>query len=173
MSKSQTEPHAPDCKCPDCSTECCPPFRPEPWQDKEFTWKDKLFVKNKLRNIFYRPTNFAQVMAKAMKQITDADAMTKPEDIICMTGEDSLFSSNLYIAVTKEVPDADMVRLSGTYLSKVFEGEFKEMRGWIKQTQEYVKGKGKEVKKWYFHYPTCPKCSEKYGKNYVVIIVKV
>ena len=25
------------------STGCCEPFNPEPWQDKEITWKDKIF----------------------------------------------------------------------------------------------------------------------------------
>ena len=27
--------------------------------------------------------------------------------------------------------------------------------------------------KMYFYYPTCPKCSKQYGKNYVVILAKI
>jgi hypothetical protein len=32
---------------------------------------------------------------------------------------------------------------------------------------------GLEIRKWFMWYTTCPKCAEKYGKNYVVIVAKV
>jgi hypothetical protein len=38
---------------------------------------------------------------------------------------------------------------------------------------EYVKSRGREVKKLYFYYTTCPKCAKKYGKNYVVLLAEV
>ena len=30
------------------ATQCCPKFDPEPWNDKEITWKDKLFIKDSI-----------------------------------------------------------------------------------------------------------------------------
>jgi len=37
----------------------------------------------------------------------------------------------------------------------------------------YVTSKGKELKKMYFFYTTCPKCAEFYGKNYTVVLAQV
>jgi hypothetical protein len=38
---------------------------------------------------------------------------------------------------------------------------------------EYVKSKGKTMKRMYFFYTTCPACAKAYGKNYVVILAEV
>jgi len=66
-----------------------------------------------------------------------------------------------------------MTRISGTFLTKVFEGPYKNIRKWIKQMEEYVAIRNKDIEKMYFFYTTCPKCAEYYGKNYVVILAKV
>lgn len=66
-----------------------------------------------------------------------------------------------------------MEKLSGNFLSKVFEGPYKNMGAWMKEMQGYVKSKGKELKKMYFFYTTCPKCAKYYGKNYTVILAQV
>jgi hypothetical protein len=72
------------------------------------------------------------------------------------------------IDVSKDINQANMATLSGTFLSKVFEGSYKNMGKWIKEMHAYVAGKGTETKKLWFYYTTCPKCAKKYGKNYVV-----
>jgi hypothetical protein len=80
---------------------------------------------------------------------------------------------DLYLAVDKEVPETENVTLSGKFLSKVYEGDFKETGKWCKDFESYAKGRGFEVKKWYMWYTTCPKCAKKYGKNYVAIVAEV
>ena len=65
-----------------------------------------------------------------------------------------------------------MATISGTFLSKVFEGPFRNMRSWIEEMRGFMKAKGKEVRKLYFYYTTCPKCAKQYGKNYVVILAQ-
>ncbi len=47
------------------------------------------------------------------------------------------------------------------------------MRTWIDQMGAFVKEKGKDARKLYFYYTTCPRCAKKYGKNYVVILAEV
>jgi len=42
------------------STGCCDPFNPEPWQDKEITWKDKIFVKDHVTNFLHIPFNMGK-----------------------------------------------------------------------------------------------------------------
>ena len=44
---------------------------------------------------------------------------------------------------------------------------------WVKETQEFVQSKDREMKKLYFFYTTCPNCAKYYGKNYVVAMAEV
>ena len=37
----------------------------------------------------------------------------------------------------------------------------------------YVTQQGKQAKKCYFYYTTCPKCAKVYGHNYVVVFAEV
>ncbi len=73
----------------------------------------------------------------------------------------------------KDVPGAEMARVSGTFLAKVFEGPYKDIRNWIGQMKKYIASKGRDIEKMYFFYTTCPKCAKHYGKNYVVLLAKV
>ena len=152
-------------------TGCCPRFNPEPWDGKEVTFKDRLFVKDRVRSLFHIPVNFDKVMVKNMEKIEAADALA-PEPLM-LSDENSLFGSDIYIEVSKDVPGAEMVKMSGTFLSKVFEGPYKDAGKWAKEMMDYVKSKGRELKKMYFFYTTCPACAKFYGKNYTVILAEV
>ena len=152
-------------------TGCCPRFNPEPWDGKEITFQDKLFVKDHVRSFFHIPLNFAQVMVRNMERIKQADALVPTP--VMLSDEKSLWGADIYIAVAKEVPGAEMVRISGNFLSKVFEGPYKNAGQWAKEMKAYVKSKHKDFKKMYFFYTTCPKCAEFYGKNYTVILAKI
>jgi len=106
-----------------------------------------------------------------MKSIGAAKALELPP--VCLSDEDSPWGSDLYIAVTKDVPGLQMTQISGTFLTKVFEGPFKNAPRWAKEMEEYVKGKGRELQKIYFFYTTCPACAKVYGKNFVVLLAQV
>jgi len=152
-------------------TGCCEPFNPEPWQGKEITWKDKGFVKDRVTSFFHIPLNFGQKVVKNMKLIKAAGA--EAEYQLMLTDENSLWGADIYIDVAKEVPGAQMATISGTFLTKVFEGPYKNVGKWAKEMRDYVKSKGKELKKIYFSYTTCPKCAKAYGKNYVVLFAQI
>jgi hypothetical protein len=152
-------------------TGCCPKFNPEPWQEKEVTFKDKLFLKDSVRSILHIPINFGSVMVRNMDKITKADALS-PEPLV-LSDEKSMWKSDLYIAVSKDVPSAEMVKLSGTFLTKAFEGSYSSTSKWIREMKDFIQAKGKEAKKLYFYYTTCPKCAKVYGKNYTVILAQV
>ena len=66
-----------------------------------------------------------------------------------------------------------MASISGTFLCKVFVGSYKNMRKWIEEMNTFVKKQGKHPEKLYFYYTTCPKCTKKFGKNYVVLMAKI
>ncbi|MCK4997218.1 hypothetical protein KAS08_02845 [Candidatus Pacearchaeota archaeon] len=149
---------------------CCPEFKPKPWDKKEIKWNGKFFVKDTIISLFHIPLNFGSVMKRNYKKIKAASAETK--NPIVIVDELSPFHSHVYIGVTKPVAKCDDVKLTGQFLSRVFEGPYSGMKKYIKEMNEYVKSKGKITKKNYFFYPTCPKCSKKYKKNYTVILAE-
>ncbi len=153
-------------------TDCCPKFDPAPWDEQEFTFKDKLFAKGTTFNFMHIPLTMGSMMKKTWKMIEDTQANSKDEWLL-LSYDPSPWKGEHYFAVTKDVPGLEMIKLSGTYLTKVFEGDFKEVKNWVNQSLDYVKAKGKELKKLYFYYTTCPKCAKHYGKNYVVAFAQV
>lgn len=153
------------------STGCCEPFNPEPWQEKEIIWQDKLFVTDHIVSFLHMPLNMGQVIVKNLKLIEKAGA--KAPHQLMLTDEKSMWGADIYIDVAKDVAGAKMAKLSGKFLTKVFEGPYQNVGKWIKEMQSYVKSKNKEIKKLYFSYTTCPKCAKAYGKNYVVLFAQI
>jgi len=157
--------------CANDADVCCPQFDPEPWDEKEITWQDKKFVKDRVRSFLHVPLNFGAVMKRNMTRIEAAGA--ESDEVIVLSDENSLWGADVYIAVAADVPNATMATLSGTFLSKVFEGPYQNVRKWMEATKDLVAARGKEIRKLYCFYTTCPKCAKKYGKNYVVILAQV
>jgi hypothetical protein len=155
----------------DSETGCCKRFEPKPWDKKVVNFKNTLFLKDRTRSVFHIPLNFGQVMKRDMEKIAEASALA--ETPIILSDENSLWGADIYIAVSKKVEGFENVKVPGTFLSKVFEGPYKNMGKWVKEMEEYVAAKGKETKKLYFFYTTCPKCAKAYGKNYVVLLAKI
>ena len=82
-------------------------------------------------------------------------------------------ASELDLEVAAEVPNAENVRLSGSYLTKVFEGPFRDTGKWCAAMAEWVESRGKKIQRQLMYYTTCPRCAQHYGKNYVVIFAQV
>jgi hypothetical protein len=153
-------------------TGCCPRFSPEPWQEQELRWDGKLFVKDRVRCLFHIPLNFGKAMVRNLTRIEQAGAFT-PQPPLILSEHTSAWNIDLYIEVPKELPGAEHARLSGSFLSKVFEGPFRDARKWCAQMADWVSSKGKTIKREFMYYTTCPKCAKHYGKNYVVILAQV
>ncbi len=151
-------------------TGCCNRFDPKPWDMKEIKWKDKLFVKDHVISVFHIPLNMGSVIVRNAEKIKTAGALGEQ---LMLSDENSLWGSDIYIAVAKEVPGAKMEKVSGTFLSKVYEGGYQNMGSWIKDMEQYVASKGKKASKMYFFYTMCPACAKHYGQNYTVILAKV
>jgi hypothetical protein len=151
--------------------DCCPEFNPIPWDDQTFQWDNKRFIKDSVFTLFYMPMTFGKVMRRFDKKVTKAEATMV--DWLCLSDHTSKWNMDLYLAVDKEVPDAENVTLSGKFYSKVYEGPFKDTGKWCKDFEELAKAKGFTIQKWYMWYTTCPKCAKKYGKNYVVVMGRV
>ena len=116
------------------------------------------------------PINANQVMTKITEKIKEAKAESKNQ---FMMADEGLWGADWYIEVSKKVPGLEMARISGTFLTKAFEGNYNEMGNWIREMQEFVAKKKKKLKKLYFFYTMCPACAKAYGQNYTVILAQV
>lgn len=150
--------------------ECCPRFNPDPWNEKVITWDNKRFVQDHVTSLFHIPLNYGAVMGRCDRMIRAAGARTDTR--VILTDENSLWGADVYVEVSKDVPNAKMAAISGTFMTRVFEGPYRNMRVWIDEMKAYVAANGKQIRKMYFYYTTCPNCAKKYGKNYVVILAE-
>jgi hypothetical protein len=152
-------------------TGCCPRFDPKKWKKGTITWKNKPFVKAHVRSFMHIPLNMGKMVTGSLEKMKAAGA--KNPDNIMLTDEKSMWGADIYIAVDREVPGAEMAHLSGTFLTKVFEGPYSKAGQWAREMEEFVRSKGKMLKKLYFSYTTCPRCAKAYGENYVVLFAQV
>ena len=152
-------------------TGCCAPFDPSVWNDREVVWRDRLFVREHVRSFLHVPLNLGKKVVAAKTKIDAAGA--SPSQGLMLNDETSAWGSDLYIDVTKPVPGAKMATLSGTFLTKVYDGPFKDAGKWAEDMKRYVGSKGRTLGKLYFAYTTCPSCAKAYGHNYVVLFARV
>ena len=156
----------------DNPTGCCPRFHSENWDGQDLQFRDKLFVRAKTRSLAHIPLNMGSVFRKTFKAIEDADAFSDTNFIV-LSRDPSAWSAEHLFAVNKEVPGHEMVQLTGDFVTKVFEGPYKQVPRWCEELTQRIKANGKEVKHTYFFYTMCPKCAKTYGKNYVVGVAEI
>lgn len=152
-------------------TGCCTLIDPSDWDRQVFEFDNKLFAKVRTRSLLHIPLNMDAVMRSTQAKIDKAGAAA-PRWII-LSREVSPWHADHYFAVTKAVPGLEMTSLSGTFMTKVFEGPFRDAPDWHRQLIEYAESEGKTPLRAYFFYTTCPSCAKHYGKNYVVGFAQV
>ncbi|MDR1693648.1 MAG: hypothetical protein LBR70_00435 [Lactobacillaceae bacterium] len=150
---------------------CCPEFTPEIWNEKFHKWKNKRFVKDKVLTFFYIPLNFGSVMTRLFNKIKKSNVDT-PE-YLCLSDHTSKWSMDIYVAVDGNVEKAENVVISGDFLSKVYDGPYGDTAKWMKDFENYAKGKNVKIKKIYMWYVYCPNCAKEYGHNYCTVIAEV
>lgn len=155
----------------DNPTGCCPRFQPGPWEDQELHFDKKRFVRASTVSVFHVPLNMGSVFARTQAAIAREHAQSGA--LLVLSRDDSAWHAEHLFAVDHDVPGAEMVSLSGTFLTHVFEGPFSDTPKWCAELERIAREKGRKVEAIYYFYTTCPKCSGVYGKNYVVGLAKV
>jgi len=157
--------------------ECCPKFNPKKWDEKNFKWKDKPFIKDSIPQIFHIPIFPHMIGTKITKMWNLANGAkkvsSKKDEVLILFYDPSPFKSELFLSVTGKVPNAENVKISGEFISKVFDGAYQDIPKFIKQMEGFLSKKGKTSEKYYIHYAYCPKCAKKYGNNYMILFAKV
>lgn len=124
------------------------------------------------KSILHIPLNMGAMFTDSFAAIENAGAQDS-DAFLVLSHELSPWKAEHLFAVTKEVPDHDMVRVSGDYITAIFEGPFKEAGNWHKAMEDIAARNGRQAQEVSFFYTTCPKCAKTYGKNYVVGFVKL
>lgn len=152
-------------------TGCCARLKRDDYDEREWTWNDKLFLKDHIRALLHIPLNYGSVISRDHAAIEEAAAY--PVDPLWLTDEVSPWGSDILMATDRPVPGGEMVTLSGTFLSKVFAGTYRDIGKWISSMNEFVASRGHTTQKLYFFYATCPKCAKRFGENDVVLFAQV
>jgi hypothetical protein len=156
--------------------ECCPVFNPQKWDKKIFKWKNKLFITESIPQIFHIPF-FPMIGKKIVKMMNLAKSAnkidSKKDEVLIMFHDPHAFKSEIFFSVTGEVPGANNVKLSGTFITKVCDGPNRAIPRFIKEMDAHLASKGEKAEKYYIHYAYCPKCEKKYGHHYMILFAKV
>ncbi len=153
-------------------TGCCPPFDPEGWDGRHLVFKNQPFVRATTRSLLHVPINMGSVFTRVQEAIDEVGAQN-PDSYLIMSRDLSGSEGEHLFAVTKDVPGEEMVRLSGTFLARVFEGPYRHAKNWEHDMRVAAEAAGHESKKVYMFYTTCPRCAKTLGKNYVVGLAEI
>lgn len=154
---------------------CCPVFDPGEWNNILHQWTEKRFVKDTIPEIFHIPLpgTYRKAISRMWSKAQRAGAAPAPDDFLLLAHDPSACKGELYMAVTRDVPGADTVKLSGNFFSKVFEGTYGDVPRCLKEMKEHLASSNLFSKKDYIYFPYCPKCAKKYGHNYIVVVAEV
>jgi hypothetical protein len=154
-------------------TGCCAVPNIDNWQEKIIDFENKRFIREYTKSVFFVPTNMDKVMASLNHTAIAAGALMPPNEAMILSRDLSPFKAEQLYAVSKEVEGADNVLLSGSFASKVYEGDYKNAKSWHDDLKKYVEKLGKKSSETYLFYTTCPKCAEHYGKNYTIGLARL
>jgi len=156
--------------------ECCPKFNPKLWDNKNHNWKSKPFIIDSMPTFFHIP--FTPMIGIKMSKLWNLAKESKKispnkDKILILFHDPSSFKSEILVSVTGNVKEANNIKLTGNFFSKVYSGEYNEVPKFIKMMSEYLSNQGKNAKDFYIHYAYCPKCAKKYGNNYMIFFAKI
>jgi len=156
----------------DNRTGCCAFFHHDGWDGVDLHFRDKLFLRAITHSLSYVPRNMGKVFSSVQQSIREAGAAV-PEKTFVMSRDLSAFTGEHLFAVDRPVPGREMVRISGDFVTRLFEGPYSALIGWYDQLELVARGRGAEPGRIYFFYTTCPKCQKAYGQNPVVGMVEL
>jgi hypothetical protein len=154
---------------------CCAEFNPGPWDEVTHYWTDKLFIKSYIPELFHIPLpgSYNKAISRMWSKAEKAGAAPDPRDFLVLAYDPSPFTGELYMSVTKAVPGEGTICLSGIFFSKVFDGPYSKVPKFMAEMNTNLISMKKSAKKIYMYYAYCPKCSKKYGHNYMVALAEI
>lgn len=156
----------------DNETGCCPRFNPEGWDDRELHFENKGFLRAETRSALHIPLNMGRVFDRVNTHVEDSGGW-EDDNMIVLSRDLSAFKGEHFFSIDRAVPDEEMAELSGDFVTKVFEGPYRDAPKWHAALEDMVRARGREPGRIFFFYTTCPRCAKHYGKNYVVGVAEI
>ncbi|SNT00724.1 hydrolase [Tropicimonas sediminicola] len=154
------------------TTGCCPRFNPEGWDGVALHFEDKPFLRAETRSAMHVPINMGSTFERVGTRMEAAGALDT-DNMIVLSRDLSPWKAEHLFATDRPVEGEEMTTLSGDFVTKVFEGPYREARAWYGEMEQLVRDRGAEPSDIYFFYTTCPKCARAYGENYVVGVARI
>lgn len=95
-----------------------------------------LFAKASTKSLFYMPLNLGKVFTNVQKKAIDRSHANLESGYLTLSQDVSKWKADHYFHVSKEVPELEMVRMSGTFMTKVFNANFKQFPELIKKNSK-------------------------------------
>lgn len=154
-------------------TGCCAVPNVAEWDRREVEFVDRRFLRMHTRSVMFVPVNMSKVMTALDQTARQAGVMMPPTQALILSRDLSPWRAEQLFEVTAPVPGSDNVVINATFLTRVFDGPYKQVKSWFQEMQTSVTEQGREAFRIYFWYTTCPKCAKHYGHNYVVGFAQV
>ena len=145
---------------------------PEGWDGQELHFEDKPFVRATTRSVMHVPLDMGKVFQRVQTHLENAGAFD-PEDVIVLSRDLSAWQAEHLFAAARNVHGEEMTTLSGDFVTRVFEGPYRDAKDWDAEMRDAVRARGATPDDVYFFYTTCPKCAKAYGRNHVVGVARV
>lgn len=152
-------------------------FNPRHYDNVEHHWQQKPFAVDKIRSFYGLLTEERMDAAIKSKRhnIVSRDPELWDSEGLVLTSVNRPFKSKLMFSLNPQAPipsDLKVERLSGTWISKVYEGEYGKFLDWVDDSVAYVKQEyGKKVnahKDWLVFYPSA--LENQKAKNHAVVV---
>ena len=124
------------------------------------------------RSLLHVPINMGTVFTRVQQNIEDAGAAPLDGYLVLSRDLSSTEAEHLF-AVSRDVPQEEMVTMSGEYMTRVFEGPYRHAKNWVHDMEVAAEAAGHTAKRVFMFYTTCPKCARAYGKNYIIGVAEI
>lgn len=156
--------------------DCCPTFEVEKWDGKTINWENRIFLKESITTFFHIPFPPA-IGKKVMKMhnlaLETGTSIPDKSEALILFRDPSAFKSEIYYAVTKEIEGANVSKITGSFVARVFDGPYNSIPRFMNEMNSYLKEKGQVALDYYVHYAYCPECAKETGHNYMILFAKV
>lgn len=151
---------------------CCPRFNQAGWDGVTLHLRDLPVMRATTRSMAHIPLNMGRVMARVLARGQAAGAFD-PAHHLVLSRDLSAFSAEHLFHVTRPVEGEEMTTLSGDFLTRCFDGPYRQAGQWCKEMEALAREQGHEPGRVFFFYTTCPNCAREYGHNPVVGLVEL
>lgn len=115
-----------------------PQFNRESWDDVEFVWNRKPFIRTTVPEVMHLPIveNLESINQHLLHKAYNMNVIPDDNDALLLRHPVSPWHEEVLLSISKPVDDKDYVEVSGTFRSKVFEGRKSQLRSFFRQMRD-------------------------------------